>query len=171
MSTPNLEAYNRILESGALGRLQLVVLEVIATHGPITTNEIVEEHLASRGCRHNSIAPRVLELKRMGVIYAFDERPCRFNGNKASAWELSGNPPEKIITEGDDCGPPEEQDPPEMLKLKQLVKDKIEELKEARGRIRWLEGEVSRLSMPTGGGKPRPSLPLFDTPYDSRNKR
>lgn len=85
------ESYARIKAEGLLGRLQWLVYDALYQYGPKTEGEVwmVFEGLYQR----HSIAPRMAELKRMGLVYEVGERPCKLTGKMCLTWDVTDGLP------------------------------------------------------------------------------
>ena len=127
----SLETYSWLLDKGYVGQSQGIILGIIATFGPLTSLEIVDEHLGAVGFKINSVVGRVNELVKLGAVVAHDTRTCSRSGHKATAWAF--NPALTPAT----VKKPESKDT---------------ELARLRRRVKELEAEVAQLSRQPGQG-------------------
>jgi hypothetical protein len=81
------QAFQEILESGALGESQKKVFQAIFEAGDATGREL-NDRLQSQ-----SAHKRLSELQDMGLIREFKTRPCRVTGHDSIAWEITGSMP------------------------------------------------------------------------------
>jgi hypothetical protein len=93
--------------------LQLVVIRVLATHGPATVLECVANTIHTR----ESLAPRVSELRAMGLVEPTGERRHNPSGRKACVWNPDRKSPR---TAGWRCCMSREHSP-EALRLGRLA--------------------------------------------------
>lgn len=89
-------AFQKLLESGSLGKMQLVALAAFVEQGPMTGSE-----LDARCAVPNEMDPaysrRISELREYGLLVEDGIRPCRITGNPAMAWKVVDRPPEKLV--------------------------------------------------------------------------
>jgi hypothetical protein len=79
----SLEAYySRVLPS--LGEKQRTVLQFLRRRGGDMTNAEIAQALA---VPINTITPRCLELRTMGLVLDAGKRPCKVTGSTAHAWK------------------------------------------------------------------------------------
>ena len=71
------------LDAPTLNRLERVVLEWLAQHGPATDEEII----AGTGLNPSTARPRRIELVRRGMVTQTGEKKTR-SGRNASAWRV-----------------------------------------------------------------------------------
>ncbi len=109
------ESYAKIKSQGLLGKLQWNVYDALYRYGPRTEGEIWKMFEAVY--QRHSIAPRVAELKRMGLVYETGIRACALTGRNCIAWDVTDGMP--IIVE------------------RRYSKD--DEIKSLRERIKYLE--------------------------------
>lgn len=70
--------------SVTLGRLERVVLEWLAEHGPATDEEII----AGTGLNPSTARPRRVSLVRYGMVAEAGEKPAR-SGRNATVWKAT----------------------------------------------------------------------------------
>lgn len=80
------EAYDQLVESGALKGKQAKALEQIVAHGPATSGEIIQR----LGPNVNLWRARFTELAARGLIVETGQRKCTVTGRTALVWEYSG---------------------------------------------------------------------------------
>jgi len=92
----SIAAYHAVEESGLVSRMRLVVLKILAEHGPLTANEL--RRYGNPEINSGIYTTRFSELRRMGLIYELEQRPCEITGINAISWELTGNTVAKKLT-------------------------------------------------------------------------
>lgn len=90
----SIDVYRQIEANGLLGRLQFEVYAALFHHGPLTQNELHQDHFAKTQPRN--IQPRVSELEAMGAVESVGERPCRITGHRCMIWDVTANLPVKV---------------------------------------------------------------------------
>lgn len=84
-----LEAYERLKASGALGRAQFAVYEYIAFHPGCTRNEL--DRALGEGRPNANFSRRLAELERMGLLCRGPARPCAVTSHNCKVWTATGN--------------------------------------------------------------------------------
>lgn len=77
----SLEAYQKIIDSGALSHSREVVYTCLFQNGPLTAQEVFKR----LGLETNQ-SGRFTELEELGVIRAVGERACSVTQNNATVW-------------------------------------------------------------------------------------
>ena len=85
------QAFQEILESGALGESQKKVFQAIFELGEATGREL-NQHLSSQ-----SAHKRLSELHEMGLIREKKIRECRVTGHDSASWEVTGAMPKPVV--------------------------------------------------------------------------
>jgi predicted transcriptional regulator len=79
----SLEAYySRVLPS--LGEKQRTVLQFLRRRGEAMTNAEIAQAL---NLQINTITPRILELRKMELVFDAGRRTCKVTGSMAHAWK------------------------------------------------------------------------------------
>lgn len=114
----SIEVYYQIKEEGLLSRERMRVYQWLFHNGPATAGEAA----AGLGAVRNDVATRLTELRNRRVAQELGERACRVTGRPVICWDVTAHLP---------------VEPPKVPRLtrKQLLE-----------RIKYLEGEVARLS-------------------------
>lgn len=92
------EAYNKIVESGAMGRQRCDVLRALIMCEPATSGEIAEcldrypIGVRYKQPRH-TVSRRLPELRDVGVVREHDPRKCAMTGTKQIVWSVTGDMP------------------------------------------------------------------------------
>tara|TARA_Y100000310_G_C20438301_1_gene694794 strand:+ start:45 stop:338 length:294 start_codon:yes stop_codon:yes gene_type:complete len=81
----SLKAYADLLDSGELNRRQTQVLENLRYLRSATNLEVATEARLPI----NQVTPRMLELRKAGLVVAGGKRPCKITGNTAYVWTLA----------------------------------------------------------------------------------
>jgi hypothetical protein len=131
----SIDAYNKIKANGLLGRWQFKVYDVLFHHGPLTQNELHQEHFFSTQPRN--IQPRVSELEELTVVACVGKRPCRITGNICMVWDVTENLPAPVVKE--------KKEKPNLAKMDALMNFMLT-------KINVLEQKVIELQ---NGGKPQ----------------
>lgn len=84
------QAFQQILESGALGDSQKKVFQAIFELGDATGRELND------ALKSQSAHKRLSELEDMGLIRGIRARVCKVTGNDSTAWEITGSMPRKV---------------------------------------------------------------------------
>jgi hypothetical protein len=92
----SIAAYHAVEDSGLVSRMRLVVLKILAEHGPLTANEL-RQH-GDPKINSGIYTTRFSELRRMGLIYEVEQRPCAITGVTAISWDLTGETVAKKLT-------------------------------------------------------------------------
>lgn len=89
----SIDVYRQIESEGLLGRLQLMVYDVLFHRGPLTSGELWKFHFPD--LQRQSLTPRLIELERMGAIQIGDKRECKFTGRECIQWDVTSRLPVK----------------------------------------------------------------------------
>lgn len=95
-------AYQEILDSGRLGKIQAIFLSIFSSSGqPLTAAEAVEKFKEFNGSiqRKTSvygIGPRLSELEAMGFLEKFDIVKCHSTNKRVNRWRYTGRKIPKI---------------------------------------------------------------------------
>jgi DNA-binding Lrp family transcriptional regulator len=84
------QAFQQILESGALGDSQKRVFQAIFELGDATGRELNDK------LQSQSAHKRLSELEDMGLIRGIRARVCKVTGNDSTAWEITGSMPRAV---------------------------------------------------------------------------
>ena len=90
----SIDCFNKIKEDGLLAKRRFETFEAIYKSAPCTRQEALE-HTNPLNALSLSAA-RFTELRRLGVIYEKNERPCRVTGRNVIEWDLTDNLPKNI---------------------------------------------------------------------------
>ena len=91
---PSIDCYNEIKQAGLLAKRRFETFEAIFKSAPCTRQEALE-HTNPLNALSLSAA-RFTELRRIGVIYEKDIRPCKVTGRNVIEWDLTDRLPIKI---------------------------------------------------------------------------
>jgi hypothetical protein len=89
MQQTSAQAYKDLQSSGALGKLQLLVVECLKSNGPLTQAEC--SRIIGNNGENQGITPRFAELKLKGVIAEVGKKQCSVSGRTVLAWDLKEN--------------------------------------------------------------------------------
>lgn len=78
------DAYQAIIDSGSLNRMQVAVYRLLCESPGKTRDEI--DHALAPGRPNAGYSRRLVELERMGVIQRVGVRVCTVTGRKKQAW-------------------------------------------------------------------------------------
>lgn len=83
----SIEAWRKLKRDGKRQGLQEQVVEALKQAGePLTSHEIADAlHIVQR----DSISPRMIELRRQGLIVEVARRKCRITGHKKIVWDIA----------------------------------------------------------------------------------
>ena len=84
MRQTSLQAYDHIIDTGKLGRMQQEVFNTLKQFGNMTNTEL--SGLA--GLPINCVTPRMNELVKDGFVEGKQKRRCKITGRKAIEWGL-----------------------------------------------------------------------------------
>ena len=90
----SIDCYNEIKNSDLLAKRRFETFEAIFKSAPCTRQEALE-HTNPLNALSLSAA-RFTELRRIGVIYEKDVRPCKVTGRNVIEWDLTDRLPIKI---------------------------------------------------------------------------
>ena len=90
----SIDCYNEIKNSDLLAKRRFETFEAIFKSAPCTRQEALE-HTNPLNALSLSAA-RFTELRRIGVIYEKDIRPCKVTGRNVIEWDLTDRLPIKI---------------------------------------------------------------------------
>ena len=90
----SIDCYNEIKQAGLLAKRRFETFEAIFKSAPCTRQEALE-HTNPLNALSLSAA-RFTELRRIGVIYEKDIRPCKVTGRNVIEWDLTDRLPIKI---------------------------------------------------------------------------
>ena len=90
----SIDCYNEIKQAGLLAKRRFETFEAIFKSAPCTRQEALE-HTNPLNALSLSAA-RFTELRRIGVIYEKDVRPCKVTGRNVIEWDLTDRLPIKI---------------------------------------------------------------------------
>jgi len=90
----SIDCYNEIKQAGLLAKRRFETFEAIFKSAPCTRQEALE-HTNPLNALSLSAA-RFTELRRIGVIYEKDIRPCKVTGRNVIEWDLTDRLPVKI---------------------------------------------------------------------------
>ena len=90
----SIDCYNEIKQAGLLAKRRFETFEAIFKSAPCTRQEALE-HTNPLNALSLSAA-RFTELRRIGVIYEKDIRPCKVTGRNVIEWDLTDSLPIKI---------------------------------------------------------------------------
>lgn len=82
------EAYQQLIESGALAGKQAAILGLVVQHGAGTAAEILAGSAHDRN--RNLARARFTELQARGLIVETETRKCKITGRNALVWEYTG---------------------------------------------------------------------------------
>lgn len=82
------EAYHQIKLDGSLSRVRFMVYEALVHNDEATANELFKTMPASKRVNSNTVT-RLGELRDMGVVEEFYERPCKVTGKTAIVWKVT----------------------------------------------------------------------------------
>ncbi len=83
----SIEAYERVVSSGLLGRRQREVWIALDRSGPSTGNELYRSMGLDRELNQQNIVTRLGELRDQGVVREVRQRVCRVTRFTATEWE------------------------------------------------------------------------------------
>lgn len=85
----SIEAYNEVISSGALGRMQEIAYDVLYKHGPCTGQEAYEHttQLGGSGCNMSDIRTRLYELRNKGLAVEKGTTICKVTGKRVILWD------------------------------------------------------------------------------------
>jgi hypothetical protein len=88
-------AYNDIVDSGKVGKLQAMYLSIFSEcNTPLTVNQFIIKYKEVFGERpyktHHGMGSRISELCDMGFLNMFDKVKCEFTGKTVNRWIYSG---------------------------------------------------------------------------------
>tara|TARA_R110000787_G_scaffold278416_1_gene388103 strand:- start:87 stop:500 length:414 start_codon:yes stop_codon:yes gene_type:complete len=87
----SIDCFNQIKEAGLLAKRRFETFEAIFKSAPCTRQEALE-HTNPINALSLSAA-RFTELRRIGVIYEKDVRPCKVTGRNVIEWDLTDRLP------------------------------------------------------------------------------
>ena len=87
----SIDCYNKIKSDGLLAKRRFETFEAIFESAPCTRQEALE-HTNPLNALSLSAA-RFTELRRIGVIYEKDVRPCKVTGRNVIEWDLTDRLP------------------------------------------------------------------------------
>ena len=90
----SIDCYNEIKSDGLLAKRRFETFEAIFKSAPCTRQEALE-HTNPLNALSLSAA-RFTELRRIGVIYEKDVRPCKVTGRNVIEWDLTDRLPVNI---------------------------------------------------------------------------
>jgi hypothetical protein len=90
----SIECFNQIKQAGLLAKRRFETFEAIFKSAPCTRQEALE-HTNPLNALSLSAA-RFTELRRIGVIYEKDVRPCKVTGRNVIEWDLTDRLPVNI---------------------------------------------------------------------------
>lgn len=90
----SIDCFNQIKEAGLLAKRRFETFEAIFKSAPCTRQEALE-HTNPLNALSLSAA-RFTELRRIGVIYEKDVRPCKVTGRNVIEWDLTDRLPVNI---------------------------------------------------------------------------
>ena len=90
----SIDCFNQIKNSNLLAKRRLETFEAIFMNAPCTRQEALE-HTNPLNALSLSAA-RFTELRRLGVIYEKDVRPCKITGRNVIEWDLTDRLPINI---------------------------------------------------------------------------
>lgn len=125
----SIEVYRQIEREGLLGRLQLMVYDVLFHRGPLTSGELWKFHFPE--LQRQSLTPRLIELERMGAVRSGEKRACQFSGRDCVEWDVTDGLPVKPV--------------------KTETKDEV--IARLQARVAELEKEIERYKWNGGQGK------------------
>ena len=100
------EAYQEVIESGLLGKLQLKVYETLYYHGPLTGAQ-VKQQLSTQGLdskTSETIRNRITELNNLKVVAPYKIDKCLITNRRVIYWQTTNHIPKekpKIIRKKD----------------------------------------------------------------------
>ena len=110
MMTTGSEAYFKAKQTGLLSKLRLEVYAVFCDKGQLTAGELIQtaKEGGFRVSNSGTLATRISELVRFGVLYQSGQKKCSVTGYSACVYAVTGNLPVK---------------PPKQKSLKEKKKD------------------------------------------------
>lgn len=86
----SIEAYKKIKENGLLSKINFLVYDCIAKHGPMTIKEVTEK---LTDIPATSISPCFAKLENQGVLKTNGKRKCTITNMSSLEWDLTDNVP------------------------------------------------------------------------------
>ena len=92
MRRTSIDAFNAVVASGAIGKLQKEAYRVLYNEGPLTGQEL------ARQAKIAGLWKRLSELKDSGVIQEVGKRHCTVTGRMALVWDVTQGEPKARVS-------------------------------------------------------------------------
>ena len=128
-------AYQKLIESGGLGKAQITVFAAFCEYGPMTGKEL-DARLRREGEMDQIHRRRISELRDMGLLVETNKRPCSVTGNLASEWSVAPKLPDRIEKKRKASRPK----PAVMQRALRLIREWSDGDEDVQKLLEWLEG-------------------------------